>query len=271
MPQRSRRLAFAVVSIVFASAASGHAQGQAEPPTVREYCLKVAPGKGAEYESYLKDVAVPLARARADAGDFAWFVVSRGVFPAGSSARCDYRVAYGYKGLPPEELSNEGLDAALKRAKLPLTAEQLIAKRSMLTSLVGAEIWYRIDGVEGPDLTTGSYLRFNHYQARNTDNWVKQETTYWKPLMEAWLKAGGKGGWGVYGLAMPGGDSTPYTGLTVDSFPDWNGFIRGVPVTELWPQVHPKITPTDAFAGFDQVRSIHDVEVFKVAAVVLGK
>jgi len=267
---RVRMLRLAAVSIVVGLIAStGRAQ---EPPTVREYCIKVAPGKAAEYEAYLRDVSVPLAQARADSGEFVWSVVARGVIPAGSSARCDYRVAFGYKGLPPEEISKEALDAALKRAKLTLTADQLIAKRSALTSLVAAEIWYRIDGI-GPDVEKGGYVRFNHYRVRSgqMDEWVRLETTYWKALMDAWLKGGGKGGWGVYGLAMPGGDSTPFNSLTVDTFPDWNGLMQGVPVTDLWPKVHPNRTSADTFDRLDEVRSIHDVEIFKVIEAVRAK
>jgi hypothetical protein len=267
---RVRLLGFVAVSIAMGlAAATSRAQDQ---PTVREYCIKVAPGKAAEYEAFLRDVSVPLAQARADSGEFAWSVIARGVIPAGSSARCDYRFAYGYKGLPPEEISKEALDAAIKRAKLTLTADQLIAKRTALTSLVAAEIWYRIDGV-GPDVEKGGYVRFNHYNVRRgqMDEWVRLETTYWKALMDAWLKGGGKGGWGVYGLWMPGGESTPYDAMTVDTFPDWNGLMRGVPVTELWPKVHPNRTSTDAFDRMAEVRSIHDVEYYKVVEVVRGK
>lgn len=268
-----RLLTLSAVSIAASLAAStGYAQAPSEPPSVRDFCIKVAQGKGAEYETYLKDISVPLAQARADAGEFSWFVVARAVVPAGSSAACDYRVAYGYKGFPPEETSKENLDAALKRARLALTADQLIAKRNALTSLVATEIWYSIDGI-GPDVEKGGYVRFNHYKVRSgqMDLWVKLETTYWKPLMDAWLKGGGKGGWGVYGLAMPGGDSTPANSMTVDTFPDWNGLMQGVPVTDLWPKVHPSRTSADTFDRLDEVRSIHDVEIFKVIEAVRAK
>ena len=52
---RVRLLTFTVVSIAAGLAAStGHAQGQSEPPTVRDYCIKIAPGKAAEFEAYLR-------------------------------------------------------------------------------------------------------------------------------------------------------------------------------------------------------------------------
>src|SRR5262249_47279405 len=115
------RLLMPVAVLALVSVATGFAQEQKEPPTVRDYCLKVVPGKAAEFETYAHDVVVPLNQSRVDAGEIAWFLLVRGVIPAGTSAKCDYRVVYGYKGLPPETLSDAQIDAALKRAKLNVT------------------------------------------------------------------------------------------------------------------------------------------------------
>jgi hypothetical protein len=272
--KRLRLSSLVVVSVtaVLSSASSARAQGASDPPTVRDFCIKVAPGKSSEYAAFLRDVTVPLAQARADAGEFAWFLAARGVVPAGTSAKCDYRIVYGYKGLPPEEISNEALDAALKRAKLAMTADQMVARRNALTTLVAAEIWFRVDGLGDPD-PKGSYVRLNHYKVKDGEfeEWTRMERTYWKPIMESWLKGGGKGAWGVYGLGLPGGDSTPYNAMTVDSFPDWNGLMRGVPANELWPKVHPGTTTTDAFNRLARSRSIHAVEVYRLAEVVRAK
>jgi hypothetical protein len=271
--RRVRGLTFTAVSMAMGLAAStGHAQDQNPQPTVRDYCIKVAPGKGAEYEAYLRDVAGPLNQSRADAGEFAWYLAARAVNPAGSSAPCDYRVAFGYEGVPPEPMSREGLDAALKRAKLPLTADQVIAKRNALSSLVSAEIWSQIDAI-GQNAEKGGYVRLNHNRVLpgETGEWVRMERTYWKPIMDAWLKDGGKAGWGLYQLMMPGGESTPYSGMSVDIFPDWNALMQGVPLGTLWPKVHPDATITDTFNRFDKTRSVHDVEYYKVVELVRGK
>lgn len=243
-----------------------------EPPTVGDYCIKVAPGKDTEYEAFLHDVAVPLARSRADAGELAWFVAGRSVVPPGSSARCDYRVVYGYKGLPPEDPSKEALDAALKRAKLNMTADQMRARQSSLTQLVGLEIWYQIDAIGAP-AEKDSYVRLNHYNVKGgqMDEWTRQERANWRALMEAWLKAGGKGSWSLNGLAIPGGHSPPYNGMTVDVFPDWNSLTSGVPLDELWPKIHPNTPVEEAFDRLDRIRSLHDVEYYKLVEVVRAK
>jgi hypothetical protein len=258
------------VLLAVASAASpAFAQYPAAAPTARAYCIKVNPGKGAEFEAYLRDVSLPLAQARADSGEFAWAMVTRSLYPAGTSAACDYSVIYGYKGLPPEEASSASLDAALKKTKIPLTAEQMIARRSSLITLAAAELWFGVDGT-GPAIGKGGYMRVNHYKIKpgQWDEWVKAERAGWKPLVEEWNKAGGKGGWSVYGLMMPAGDSMPYDGATVDTFADWNGLIGGVPVGELWSKVHPGFSISEVLANLDKVRSIHDVSISRIEAVV---
>jgi hypothetical protein len=262
-------LCVAFCLLVFGSAA--FTQEQKEPPTVRDYCVKVAPGKGMEFETFVRDVSVPLNQARAEAGEFAWFLFVRGVVPAGSSAPCDYRVVYGYKGLPPESPSNDQIEAALKRAKLNMSAKEMIAKRDELSHLVDVGIWYQIDSI-GPSTQKGSYVRLNHYSVKPgaMEDWRHLETTYWKPLVDAWDKEGGKGSWGVYGLMMPDGDNLPYNALTVDIFPDWNSLLHGVPFA-LWSKVHPNTEATDVFDRLDRVRSRHDIETYKVLEVVSPK
>ena len=266
---------FIVAALVTASLAGGgtsFAQAPADPPTIRDYCVKLNAGKFTDYEAYLKDVTLPVARARAEAGEFAWFIVARGVFPSGSSARCDYRIVYGYNGLAPEPASRDAMVSALKRAKLTLSYEDLLARRDALTHLVGVDLWYGIDGV-GSDVVKDNFIALNHNTVKEGQfaEWQKLEVTYWKPLVEAWLKAGGKGGWSISSLRWPSGTSAPYSSLSVDVFPDWNALVRGVPVNDLWPKVHPSITSDAVFEKLAKTRSVHDQEIYKVVDSVTGK
>ena len=263
---RHRLLMLCVVSLVVAAGEGvALAQGQPEVWTTREYCVKVVPGKGPAYEAFLREVALPLNQSRADAGEFEWFGVERAVVPVGSSARCDYRLAYTYKGNPPEEATSDQLNAALKRAGLSLTAEQLAEKRSALIQLVSMDIWYTFENV-GPQWTKGSFLRFNHWNAKTGqyEEYLRLERTYWKPLMEAWLKAGGTGSWVLVGLWMPSGEVVPYNAMTIDVFPTWDGLLKGVPVDDLWSKVHPSTTVAQAMSEQDKVRSLHAQEVFRL-------
>ena len=252
--------------MVFGTAAL--AQQQQQPPTGRDYCIKVAPEKSADFETFVHDVSVPLNQSRADAGEFDWFVVERAAIPAGSSARCDYRIVYGYKGLPPETPSPEQMDAALKKAKINMTAKDLAAKRDALSRLVDVEIWYGIDSV-GSALGKGSYVRLNHYNIKPgaMQDWQRLETTYWKPMVQEYIKGGGKGSWAVVGLLMPDGDNLPYNAMTVDRFADWNSLLQGISFS-LWPKVHPNNEATDVFDRLDRVRTRANIEVYKVIETV---
>lgn len=211
MPLARVRSCSTAVVLAFAAAASpAFAQNAADPPTARVYCIKVNPGKGAEFDAFLRDVSLPLAQVRADSGE-----------------------------------------------------------RSSLITLAAAEVWWTVE-VTGPAIGKGGYMRVNHYKIKpgRWDEWVKAERAGWKPLVEEWNKAGGKGGWGVYGLMMPSGDSLPYDGATVDTFADWNSLIRGVPLGELWPKVHPGFSINETLAHLDKVRSVHDVTTSRIEAVV---
>jgi hypothetical protein len=268
VPSRSLALVAAWITVGLATCGTSFAQAPADPPTIRDYCVKVT-GKVADYEAYLKDVTLPVARARAEAGDFQWFIVAKGVFPSGSSAPCDYRLVYGYKGLPPEAASRDTLAAALKRAKLTISVDEMVARRDALTHLVGVDLWYGIGGV-GSDVVKDNYIALNHNTVKDGQfaEWQKLELTYWKPLVEAWLKAGGKGAWSISSLRWPTGTSAPYSSLSVDVFQDWNSLVRGVPLDTLWPKVHPNITSAEVFEKLAKTRSVHDQEIYKVFDVV---
>jgi len=262
----------ALVTVGLATVGTSFAQAPADPPTIRDYCIKLNAGKIADYEAYLKDVTVPVARARAEAGEFAWFLVVRGVFPAGSSAPCDYRIVYGYNGLPPEAASKDTMTAALKRAKLTVSYDEMLARRDELTHLVGVDLWYGIDGI-GSNVAKDNYIALNHNTVKDGQfaEWQKLETTYWKPLVEAWLKAGGKGAWSISSLRWPTGTGAPYSSLSVDVFTDWNALVRGVPVNDLWPKVHPTVTSDVVFEKLAKTRTVHDQEIYKVVDSVMGK
>jgi hypothetical protein len=253
-------------------ATSSVAQDRKEPQTVRDVCVKALPGKAMEAEAFVHNVMVPLNQARADAGEIAWFLFARAVVPAGTSAKCDYRAVYGYNGFPAETPSNEQLEAAAKRANLNMSGNEIRAKLNSTSQQVDLEYWVHVDSI-GPNTAKGSYIRLNHYKVKPQANadWLRMETTYWKPLVDSWDKAGGKGSWGVYQLWMPEGDNVPYNAMTVDIFPDWNSLLHGVPLDDLWSKVHPHTEMTQAFDQLDRVRSREDIEIFKATDLVTSK
>jgi hypothetical protein len=263
----------AVASVAFVVALSGAVSTWAQNPedwrSTREYCVKVQPGKARAYEAFLRDVTVPLNRARVEAGEFETFAAERAVIPAGSSARCDYLLAYTYKGIPPEEATPDQLDAALKRAGLRLTAEQMADQRSALVELVGVDFWGTIDAVGG-EWSKGSYLAFNHYRVKDGqfDEYIRLEKT-WKPLVEARIKAGSRQGWLLVGLWMPQGEAVPYNAMTIDVFPAWVEVMKAAAsFQDEWKVVHPDMPFQMVEDQKAKVRTVYRSELFRVVDIV---
>ncbi len=250
-------------------AAAGYTQNAKEPNTVRDYCIKAVPGKNAEATAFLHDVAVPIYQARANAGEFDWEVIASAVVPAGESARCDFRLTYGYHGFFPTVNSEEKVQAELKRAGLNTNMQEVIAKRDSLTRLVAKEYWVNMDGT-GTGMQKGNFVRLNHYKVKPDagQEWFRLETTYWKPMVDSWIKGGNKGDWAVYRLWMPNGENQPYNAMTIDIFSDWNSMAHGLPLNDLWPKVHPGTDMTGIFDQLERVRSRYNTEIYKVTEIV---
>ena len=81
------------------------------------------------------------------------------------------------------------------------------------------------EGEPGP---SGRYLVLNymHVPTGGESEYVSVEQEVWKPLHQAQIDAGQMSGWGVYGLAFPGGKVTHYNFGAVDYY-DELGDITG--------------------------------------------
>lgn len=267
-----QKTSFFAIGLATLFAAAGYAQNAKEPNTVRSYCIKASPGKNAEAAAFVRNVWMPIDQVRVDAGNFAWDAISRAVVPEGESAPCDFLFVRGYNGFFPAGHSQEEVQAELKRAGLNTNLQEVDAKWASLTRLEHVEYWVNLDGI-GTGMQKGYYVRFNHYKVKPDagPEWLRLEKTYWKPLVDSWIKAGNKSDWAVYRLWMPNGDNQPYDATTVDVFPDWNSMAHGLPLNDLWPKAHPHTDMTEAFDQLDRVRSRYNTEIYKVLDVVQAK
>ena len=246
------------------------AAAQDQPGYIRDYCVKAAPGKGAEVAAMLHDVTAKVMRVRIDEGQAAWFLALSSVVPAGTAARCDFHVIIGYMGFPPEAPTAEQTTAELKKAGLNMTGADWAAKRDSLSTLVNLDIWQAVAEV-GPLLEKGQYARLNYFHVKPGQQaaWLKLETTGWKPFVES-LKDSGLG-WHLVTLAMPAGEYLHYNGLTVDTFPSWTALGHGVPVDTAWPKVHPDMPFADFISQVAKTVERYRVDVVQVVEVVLPK
>lgn len=233
--------------------------------------MKVKDGKGLGYSAYLKDTVTKLAQVRVDAGINSSFIIAQAVTPAGRSARCDYHLLYGFIGFPTEPSTAEQTAADMKKAGITMTREEMIANRDELSFLVGQDIW-RWETLVSLS-PKGGYARLNYYKTKPgmSGDWVHMETTGWKLLAEAAAKEIPGTAWGVATLAMPGGDSLAYNGLTFDAFPSWAALGKGLPVRATWNKVHPDM---EISAYLDRLTTIVDrprVDIVKLTEVIRAK
>lgn len=246
------------------------AQSADQPRFTVDYCVKVKEGKGADYAALIRDVSAKMAQVRIDEGSLASYAVGRAVIPAGSSARCDYHILYGFVGWPPEALTPEQTEAVMKKAGLSMTREQMIAMRNEASTLVSADMWQGQTRVG--QVTKDSYVRLNYYKIRPgmTADWIRMESEGWRKLVEKASEEHQGIAWGASTLAMPGGTSREYNAITYDSFPTWEAFGRGLPTRELWMKVHPQ---QDFSAFLERVDSLIDrprIDVIKMVEVLRG-
>lgn len=266
-----RALLLTVLAVFSFSSISAQGQAAEIEEYVRDVCLKVTPGKGAELAKMLHDVGAKLARLRVDEGRASWWSAQRAVVPVGSDARCDYHILYGYPGFPPESLSQEQLSADLKKAGVGMSHAELASRRNDLATVVNLDIWRIVGRVGQGEL--GSYVVHNLYKAKpgQANEWIRLETEGWMPLAKAYAEEGPGRGWAAAVLAMPAGGDLDYNAITADIFPNWAALGKGVGAAERWPKIHPGISFTDYFSLFDNVRTVHKRQVFEVVGQVRGE
>jgi hypothetical protein len=246
------------------------AQAQEQPSYIRDYCVKAVPGKGAEFADMLHDITAKVMRVRIDEGHAVWGLVLSSVVPAGTAARCDFHIIYGYNGFPPEAPTAEQTTAELKKAGFDMTGAQWAAMRDRASTLVNLDIWQAVAEV-GPLLEKGQYARLNYFHVKPGQEaaWLKLETTGWMPLVAS-LKDSGLG-WHLVTLAMPAGEYLHYDGLTVDTFPSWTALGHGVPVDAAWPKVHPDMPFADYISQVGKTVERYRIDVVQVLEVVVPK
>jgi len=245
------------------------ATSQTPAPTFysRDVCVKVKEGRERDFSAYLQDVPVKLAKVRLDAGRIASYTIAEAVAPAGRAARCDYHIVTGYEGFPPEAPSPEQTAADMKKVGISITREAMISKRDELSYLVGVDVWAYWARVGTP--RKGGYARINYDKVHPGmgAEWVTLETTGWQQLAEAASKEYGTS-WRVATLAMPGGNSLPYNVMTVDIFPSWEAFGKGLPTRALWNKVHPDRDMSATMTRLAEVRDRPRVDTVKLIEVM---
>lgn len=243
-----------------------NAGAQQPTPYMYDYCLKVHPGKAAEFAAELRDVGSKLGQVAVDSGRWLSWGAGRAIAPAGESARCDYHIFIRTAGFPAEPPLTPPTEADLKKAGVAMSVQQVLDRRQSLARVVSVNLW-QSRAIVG-QVEQGNYLRLNYYKAGNVADWAELETTGWKGLVEEASKDMPGLGWGAGSLVMPGGTSQPYNASTYDVFPTWEAFGKGIPTRKYWSKAHPD---TDISAYITRINAAADrvmVDVIKAEYVI---
>jgi hypothetical protein len=227
-------------------------------------CVRVKPGKSADFRALLSGDYRKVEQARVDSGAVSGFVALRTVIPAGTDAGCDYVLVSFYPGFPPAPLGDDEMTAVLQKAGVASTLQQWRDRLAVVAELVSNNITQYQVLVGGAK--KGDYLIFNSMKATDVGQCVALQKRLWQPFAEQGVKDGAQDGWAVNIQVMPRGDKDPSLVSSVDIFPTWDSMFTyfGPDFTTRWKKVHPEMTADDAFSEIDKVCSIDHTVLYKV-------
>lgn len=226
-------------------------------------CVKVNPGKMAGFESLVNGTVRKLDQSLVDSGHYANTLVLRTVMPRGEDAECDYVFVTFFKGLPPAPMSQEEVTAALHKANVQLTAEQLHAQEDDLGKLVSDNITQYQVLVGGAK--KGDYLVFNSMSAPDVGACVAAQKKMWQPVEEEMVKAGNTSGWAVNEQAFPRGTMDKTAVSSVDIYPSWDAFVHEYQsIGSAWKKVHPDMDINTTMQQFGKQCAITHTVLYNV-------
>jgi hypothetical protein len=236
-------------------------------------CFKTKPDKSVEFRKWAEGNLHKYAQALVDSGRLSSWLLIRAVTPAGSASPCDYFVVAFYPGLPPEPLGIADLGPVLKKAGVNLTAEEWVASRDSVTSLVSSGLWQNVASVGS--MQKGDYLVVNETKAVDVGEWVDYEKKAWQPIAEQLAENGKARGWSVNVMVLPQrGSENRLSGVTVDVYPSWDALVKFMSdpdLVSLWHKIHPDMEIGTTFEHYDKLRTQLTANVFKVDDMVSAK
>jgi len=257
---------FLSVAIVAAFSATLLAQ-QAPSGLHRVACIKIQPGKSAEFSKWMATDVHAYQQVRVDSGEVAAWMLVRSVIPEGKSAECDYLVVSMYAGAPPKPSGLDGVAATLKKAGLTMSAQEFVDHRDTLTELISNNLFQ--NRISVGTMKKGDYLVVNYFKVPDMGDELRWEKEVWQPLAESMVQAGVLGGWSVNAQVLPGGTNIPYQSVTVDTYPSWDAAIAGRShVTEYFHKVHPNMEMGTTMERGSKVHTQASVQLFTVVDMV---
>jgi hypothetical protein len=234
------------------------------------YCVKVKPGRDAQFNAMVNGDLRKLVQYDLNSGRLSSWIVLSAMIPAGEEAPCDAAVIYFYPGLPPAPQSDAAMAAELQKA-IGKTPQEFDQELEANATLVIDNITRYLSLVGGAK--KGDYLVFNSMKVPNLDAWAAWEKTNWQPFAEASVKDGALSGWALNVQIFPHGAKVKDAASTVDIYPTYQAAISG-PFgnggMDRWKKVHPGESVDDAMDQGAKLCTIESSVLYKVEDAVFA-
>ncbi len=232
----------------------------------RVACFKVNPGKTSEYHKWAAEDVHKMQQSSADSGVISTWYLLRAVTPQGASARCDYLSVVMYPGMPPAPLDLDQLGATLKKAGLPMSAQEFVDHRNSLTQLVSNNLFQ--NQIFVGTSKKGDYFMVNYMKVPNTGDWLAYEKKAWQPMAELMAKDGARSGWSVNLQVLPAGSDLKFEAVTVDVYPSWDAIFKVVDFAGYFKKAHPDMEVGTTMEAFGKLRTIVSTDLYTVEDMV---
>ncbi|MBK6929820.1 MAG: hypothetical protein IPH12_02790 [Saprospirales bacterium] len=216
------------------------AQTNEEPTFFIVSYMKVKPGMYGKYLAVEQGVWKKIHQERIKQGRLVNWWLYEVRFPAGTGTEYDFvtvNAVRGWNGVDSFSIGWNRVFQVLNKQEAALADST-----EMFRDLVREELSYAADAIFKADANKNPsrYLIVNYMDVPDGkwEEYEAMETKLAKPLHEAQVKAGKRGGWGLYPLIFPGGSDRPYDAVTVDFYDKWED-IGGGDYEATLKQVHP--------------------------------
>jgi hypothetical protein len=241
---------------------------QAPPSFSSVSCVKVKPGKMADFKSLINGDFNKYEQSRVDSGALSAFMELRIVIPAGRQATCNYVFVSFYPGLPSAPMSDEEMTAALQKAGISSSLEEMNQREEAVGYLVYNSINETVAHVGTSK--KGDFIVVNEMSVPDQGAWVANEKKLWQPLFEDGVKDGSIDGWSVLIEFMPRGAKDHEITDTVDIYPSWDAQFKffGPGFPDRWKKIHPDLPIDQGMAQEHKFDTIEHTKLYKVIEVL---
>ena len=251
-------LCLVLAGLCFAAPSTAIAQEQSGSPGFHSVaCVKVRHGKMADFKTLVNGNLQKFAQSRVDSGAISAWLVLRTVIPAGHDATCDYAFVTFYPGMPNAPMGDEEMTAALTKAGISTSLEDMRQQRDAAGYLVYNALERTVLHVG--QAKRGDYLIVNIMSVPDVGAWLANEKKLWQPIFEDGVKDGSVDGWSVVEQFLPRGEKDRGNTYTVDIYPSWDAMFKffGTGFSDRWKKVNPDVPISQ---GMDQEHKVDTIE-----------